>query len=273
MSKSYVSPDVKTVAGRVRFLLRELWDDNQAKMAKSVHVAPATLSRVMTGKRPAGRELLLAIGTCKGINLQWLLTGAGEPFLDASLTIAPPHLPIAIDPLPGKPADYPNLLLPEAFPVPSSLSRSSRYFLRLAPRHVQGPLKNAVKEGDLILLETDVEFWRGRPSLDRKLAVVRRVDDPSSGVELGYLTVPANEDLLTVPANDDLARFGQHRRRLRAPQWEKTILSAPDVPLPSSEEARQTGSDAPLSASDAANGGRGVNIVAVALQLVRPLWP
>jgi hypothetical protein len=258
VSKSYIAGDVKSVEGRVRFLLREKWSDNQSHMARDVGVAAATLSRVLTGQRPAGRELLLAIGTCKGINLRWVLHGSGEPFATTDqVDLRPWFLPVSEQLLPGPPAGSPDRLTGYYYPVTEPFYRPSRYWLRLSAAHFVDLLPDhCLHTSDLLLLEGDATFWAGDVELRGKLAVVRcQGEDAIRLVRFGR--TPKDKTDASEFRNDAFdPSYGSFTRHFRLES------SANAGRVPSSE---QTESPALAYHTDD-------EVVAIAVQLVR-LWP
>jgi hypothetical protein len=124
-------------------------------MARALGVSQATVSLVVSGKRPAGKRLLAALANHPRVNAAWLATGDGEP-LPPPLTGT---LPVCQGVLPGPPADHGGLCTGLRHPVAETLDRPSRYWLAVSPG---SPLvrdsRLRILAGDLLLMETDTHW-------------------------------------------------------------------------------------------------------------------
>jgi hypothetical protein len=160
---------------RIAWLLNQLWNTNQSAMASAIGCSQSVLSRVIAGKQKPGRELLQRVAAVPRVNPAWLLSGEGEPLLAESDMDS---LPMSGSFLPGDPAKYREWLQPTRFPVPAQWFRPSRYWLVIAPA-VQVLDSNSAKvlAGDLLLMETDVEFFRTTFRNQEPFAVVRFFED------------------------------------------------------------------------------------------------
>jgi len=70
--------------GRRLKTLRELLGLSQSQLAKKLGVAQNTLSQWERGERDIPTSVLLKLHSIAGVNLHWLLTGEGEPFVKPS---------------------------------------------------------------------------------------------------------------------------------------------------------------------------------------------
>lgn len=57
----------------------------QKKFAESIHISPNTFSHYITGRRKLPLDVAVKISEYTNCNLNWLLTGKGEMFLDGSI--------------------------------------------------------------------------------------------------------------------------------------------------------------------------------------------
>lgn len=162
-----------TPAGRVAYLLEHRWRGRCSEMARELKIAPSSLSRVVRGERPPGRDLLARIAQHASVNAGWLLTGMGEPFLSSDA--APPRaLPLLDLPLAG-PIEEQSQLLARGRLELTKLFTPSSYCLAVRPAHpaiVAWP--GEVHDGDVLVLETDASRWREEPGFVEGRICVRR---------------------------------------------------------------------------------------------------
>src|SRR2546423_1843455 len=108
--------DADSVAGRIRWVLRKVWLDNQARMAADLGISPAAISYLTRGTHAPGTRFMAAISAHPLINPDWLLTGQGEPLIGTTST-GEEMLPLARQPLPGPAEKYRELLSREHLPT------------------------------------------------------------------------------------------------------------------------------------------------------------
>ncbi len=60
---------------------------NQAEFAKSIGSVDSTLSGILSGNHGAGYKFLNQLANTFPVNINYLFTGSGEPFLDPSLNM------------------------------------------------------------------------------------------------------------------------------------------------------------------------------------------
>jgi hypothetical protein len=245
------------VLDRVRYLFEKKWGANQCRMAESIGISQPTLSRVLAGRRPAGKSLLLALGTYPGISLDWLLHGTGHPFAPAGLLPpSPGFLPIAAQPLRGKPSKHADQLTGDFFPVAEPLCRASLYWLRIDAAHVSGlDTDHGLRADDLLLLDTDLSSLASAAQRLGQIAVACPHDDGVPRlVVLGSPEPGTAESART--SDDSISSFGAHLRRLKldAATHRKTdrLREPPSPPV----QARTD-----------------IDVVAIGIQMVRRLWP
>lgn len=70
-----------TFAERMRILINEKTGGNSSAFAKKAGIPPATLHNYLSGRLPQA-EQLINIREAYNVNLNWLLTGEGDPFFD-----------------------------------------------------------------------------------------------------------------------------------------------------------------------------------------------
>ena len=146
------------VSERVAWLLDKIWLGSQVRMAKETGISQGAISNVVRGKRPPGRSFLTAIARHPLVNIDWLLTGDGEPLLPSKGGEL--MLPIVRQILPGSPANFQNLWSGEYTPATEADFGETRYWF-FVPSDDK-PL--GLHAGDLLLLETD-RFWIEKPDM------------------------------------------------------------------------------------------------------------
>lgn len=168
-----VSPSRETLLGRIAWLLHTIWQGKQTLMASALGVHSASISNIMRGVRPPGREFLGLLAAHPLVNDRWLLEGLGEPLRSTSRLLGGDAALAVVDkPLPGPPSDWPNLLGTTYGPVYQYLYRPSRYWLTVSsdcPWARSPGLRIAA--GDRVLIETDPNHWPS--SLLRRLCIAR----------------------------------------------------------------------------------------------------
>ena len=84
-SKTEGTADWSTPASRVKWLVERLNKGNRSAFAESIGVTHPTISKVVAGK-PPGRKLLMLIAQHLRVNSGWLLTGGrgSEPLVPTS---------------------------------------------------------------------------------------------------------------------------------------------------------------------------------------------
>lgn len=158
--KEHTPPRLPSFEERLRWLLDEWWGGNQRRMASELGLSTSMVSKVLAGERQAGRQFFHAIIEKRPTNLNWLLTGQGEHTMEHAAS-ADRMLPIATCVLPGPPADSQSVLAGRFAAIEPSSYRPTRYWLDVPERSPITRSREAmVREGDLLLFETDVEWMR-----------------------------------------------------------------------------------------------------------------
>jgi len=159
----YAGQPLNTLGGRVELVLRELYHGDQSKMAAESGNSQPQISLVVRGERSPGRRFIENVAKNPRVNSAWLRTGAGQPIVpaggEAQLT-AGRSLPIASCPLPGSPQVNASLLSGASFPVAEPFFKESRYFYAAQKADPVVRAELDIRPNDLMLFETDAEFWR-----------------------------------------------------------------------------------------------------------------
>lgn len=148
-------------AERFRWALQSVFGGSQTDMASALECSQSMISRIVTGRREPGPQLLNALANYPALVKRWVLTGEGKALRADSLDFeGEAALPVALKPFIGLPFDRPELLEELLYPTPRSLCRRSRYWVRAAAGH---PLVNDegfnIAAGDMVLVEPDSANW------------------------------------------------------------------------------------------------------------------
>lgn len=172
-----------SVADRVRWLLKNMWDDNRSAMAADVGCTHSVLAKIATGKQNPGRRLLTAIAEVHKVSPAWLWTGVGEPLVaKAGSGVAEGLvLPVSTEPLGGDLERHRDHLSERSFPVQAAFFRPSRYWLEVAKGAPVVRASENIASGDLLLIETDQHWCRQEASVRGHLCVVHH---ETRGLEL-----------------------------------------------------------------------------------------
>ena len=87
--------ELKTVQQRIRYLFNRS-RMKQKEFAKSVGIGQAHLSGIMTNRNPS-RLLMATIAEKLGASLEWIESGAGEPYVQKETSADPPALAQVIE--------------------------------------------------------------------------------------------------------------------------------------------------------------------------------
>jgi hypothetical protein len=248
-------------AERFARILELRFAGNRSAFAKALGCSPSFVSRVVAGKKQPGSKLLLALADQPGLDRRWVLTGEGDPFdAQASENAA---VPVVDRLLPGPPPKYQEMLTGERRGISEAEFSRSRYFLRLAPAEpfLAAPENPQLQAGDLLLMECELTKWRKTPALlGGRVCVVRRTTPGSPSIRLALLKVH---------------RPKARRRPKRDPVTNRPLrqiqLDEPTSHAEESEEAETEASSGLLTLQDGEEVVRAVDVVAVAILLIRIL--
>ncbi len=234
-----------TIGQRVQFYRGKLWLNHQEKMAADLQVSQPAISLVVNGQRRPSYRFLASLGKHPQVNATWLLTGEGSPLLaedGSGGSFA--RLPVVESLSPGCPSEHHG----PTVPVAEAWSRPTRYCLRLrADEPAVGDPELNFDVGDLIVLETDPEYWQtDLQRLRGKLVAVRLQQEQGVSLLLGRAVcdfespdepcrffanvfdvgrVPLQVGTATMPAkHEDVSTAKEQGKQLRAIQLDKSSL-------------------------------------------------
>lgn len=178
------APDDATIAGLIKQVGERFKDfldlkyvGNQSVAASKLGISQPALSRVAAGDQLPSGKLLLALSRKTEINLDWLFAGRGDMLLPKGapgLGNKVLQTPIVNRPLPGPPDAHPDLLSGELLAGCGFGLRHGQYWLRIQRGE---PITRAegekVREGNLILMETDRSLFPEPEQIFEQLCVVR----------------------------------------------------------------------------------------------------
>lgn len=168
---------IEAIGSRFKSYLDREWRGNQSALAEKLAISQPAISRVAAGEQLPSGKLLLALREHTNLNLDWLLIERGVMLLGEE-DITPGggafKVPVADQPLPGSPADHPSLLSGDLIPG-YGIVRPSQYWLRVPKNDpITRSASQKIQAGDLILLETNREFFPEPDRVYEELGIVRR---------------------------------------------------------------------------------------------------
>jgi len=166
---------IEAIGSRFKFYLDREWRGNQSALSEELAISQPAISRVAAGEQLPSGKLLLALREQTNLNLDWLLSERGPMLLgeEGMAGAGGPKVPVANQPLPGAPAEYPTLLSGDLIPG-YGIVRPTQYWLRV---QYNDPITRAsiqkIQVRDLVLLETNREFFPEPLRVYEDLWVVR----------------------------------------------------------------------------------------------------
>ncbi len=195
--KKRASQNKMTAADRVTWLLENLWSNNYSAMASDIGLSHTAVANVVRGLRQPGRRFLEAVSNHPKVNPAWLLTGQDEPLLaqrpdDGASGYL---LPVATTLSAEKSSALAGAFSGDRYPVADSFFSPSRYWYKIGVNEVllrESDLRIAV--GDLLLMESNLEFFPTAPELDRRLGVVRMQSSEAEKFKIGQFVYQAESE-------------------------------------------------------------------------------
>jgi hypothetical protein len=162
-----------------------LWDGNQSRMARDLGCTQALISSVIHRRSFPGPKLLSALAQHPMVNVDWLVSGIGQPIKSSRPPAHVCALPVAHRLLDGLVADCPESLSMMSLVVPAPKYRPTRYVFRVDEKQDDLTSSNAVRVGDYLILETDPATWRDQPqAVGGQICVIRSASDEKSALQL-----------------------------------------------------------------------------------------
>jgi hypothetical protein len=194
--------ELSELAKRVEWLLKNVWEGVQVKMASEIGVTQSAISNIITGRQQPGRKFLAAVASNPAINSKWLISGDGEPLARPNSEPGRRALYVARTLFEGLPDDHGDCL-GDMLEVPLRLYRPTRYWFEIpadCPLVSVSSLKIAV--GDLMLFEPDQKGWpdsiKGHPCIikdtDNRLTFTHVTDQQDGSVSISSSTDKSRDD-------------------------------------------------------------------------------
>ena len=187
---------IEAIGSRFKSYLDREWRGNQSALADKLAISQPAISRVAAGEQLPSGKLLLALREHTNLNLDWLLIERGVMLLGEE--DIPPvggalKVPVADQPLPGSPADHPSLLSGDLIPG-YGIVRPTQYWLRVPKNDpITRSASQKIQAGDLILLETNREFFPEPDRVYQDLWVVRRKEGKAIKYRLAEVSYAEGE--------------------------------------------------------------------------------
>lgn len=194
--------ELSELAKRVEWVLKNVWEGVQVKMASDIGVTQSAISNIITGRQQPGRKFLAAVASNPAINSKWLISGDGEPLARPNSEPGRRALYVARTLFEGLPDDHGDCL-GDMLEVPLRLYRPTRYWFEIpadCPLVSVSSLKIAV--GDLMLFEPDQKGWpdsiKGHPCIikdtDNRLTLTHVTDQQDGSVSISSSTDKSMDD-------------------------------------------------------------------------------
>jgi hypothetical protein len=214
---SSTPPDPSNIERRALWMLNNLHAGKRNRLAAAVGVSTASISRIFQGKQKIGPRMVAALAAHPRVNSSWVTDGLGEPLRSSDPSGAPPgsqFLPVALAVLPGAPAEHPSALAGEHHPIAGFYHRPTRYWLKITERIPEkARAAGRLEPEDLVLMETDRQFWRDDPRvLVGRLCGLRRVRGGIPAYILAAITASSDTGELSY---DDFVQKERSRNKLR----------------------------------------------------------
>lgn len=196
--------ELSELAKRVEWVLKNVWEGVQVKMASDIGVTQSAISNIITGRQQPGRKFLAAVASNPAINSKWLISGDGEPLTRPNSEPGRRALYVARTLFEGLPDDHGECLggMQE---VPLRLYRPSRYWFEIpAGCSLVSAPELKIATGDLVLFEPDEKGWpvdsTGHPcivkSADGRLSLSHVTDHPGNAVSISSSVADPKEHTL-----------------------------------------------------------------------------
>lgn len=170
------SGDMPPLSSRIDWLLKHIWHNNIAAMARELGVSHTALSRVLAGQMPSAK-MLEALANRADVNTRWLLSGQGQQPPEGANAVGGVFWPVVTQLLPGEPRQHPELLTHVTLPAATPFLLESAYWLQVtdnAPIVTDGV--GSVAAGDYLLIETSSRWTRRSEAYLGRLLALRLPD-------------------------------------------------------------------------------------------------
>ena len=197
----YANQPLDTPGGRVELILREVYHGDQSKMAAETGNSQPQISLVARGERFPGPRFIENLARNPRVNVEWLRTGIGEPFIPEQRPVSTSGLSLPVYKHPTHRTSGDSGLRPELHLRVGDLFGPTMYLLEAqSDDPVVHTPELKIAPGDLLVMETDHTAWGGNPrSLIGKLVVVRLRG--SDGVDYTLARVESSPDTGRLTAN------------------------------------------------------------------------
>lgn len=182
------TPEANTTGQRFQVVLEEHFRGNQSLMARGTGLSQASIGRITRGRQVPTLPLVANLAEHHDVNPLWLITGKGPRRLsDAPAGHVESRLPVARRILPKPPQEQPSCAIAYEIDVAQSVFATSRYGLEIqSDDPVVQEQDQRLRSGDIVVLETDPEYWQADlQRLRGKLVAVRLHQEQGVSLLLG----------------------------------------------------------------------------------------
>lgn len=177
--------DETTLAGsRFQFVLQQIFDGLQSRMAEAIECSQPMISRIVTGKQAPGPHVMAKLASLNELNPNWVYTGEGVPFRGTERSCegrtASYILPVVRHPLMDSPVRADLIGSGGMYPVAAESYAPTRYWLEVVENDDLTPQKReylGLRPHDLLLIETNPAVLGMMQHALRRLCVVATSQD------------------------------------------------------------------------------------------------
>ena len=162
-------------AQRFVSLMNKIAGGSQRAFASLLGCSQAVISKIVNGEQEPGPHLIRLVRSLPGVNVEWLVTGEGEPLIGGALQSASGTVSVVRKLVPGDLRKYPTYATGYSVNVPATCATATIYGIEAGRCESSESLaKEFIRDTDILVVETDPNVWRFDVSvLDGRLVVVR----------------------------------------------------------------------------------------------------
>lgn len=205
--------ELAAVGSRLKKITNLKFGGRANQVVAATGISQPTWSRVLTGQQAPSWKLLVSL-IDQGINVEWVLTGRGYPFLEDS----PEHRAgekkflVAKALLPGPPEQYREQLVGLDLRVADLTRSGSRYWLEVQDGDlIVCEASVGIRAGDLLQMESDPSYWLTnlQQLRDAEIGAFRVQLDQGQLLALGQIEVTWGAPSQPFTVNANVFGFGK----------------------------------------------------------------
>ena len=205
--------ELATLGARLKNVVNLKFAGSTIPLVTATGVSQPTWSRVLMGQQAPSWKLLAAL-IDQGVNIEWVLTGRGYPFLEDAVghRAGEDKFLVAKAILPGPPDEHREQLFGLDLHVDDLTRSRSRYWLQIQDQDpVVREASISIRAGDLLQMESDPSYWLTNLQRLRnaEIGAFRIQMDQGQLLALGQIEVVFNSPDQPVTVNANIFGFGK----------------------------------------------------------------